>query len=389
MDNEKNIITHPETIYSDLSDNDLRSMYDESVWFCLDEGQRHDLLQETANREAIANGNSYSCEVVFANLDHQTAGSQCGNTIFLNREMFVNDKISVEYDGKTISYSLFDSNFQCYNTLLHESRHVYQESIINGVTKADSTTKEMFEANDFTVSNVNGEKGSQYLLGEIDYSLYMLQPTESDAFQFAESKTNMLVNELNAQYGEKASNATYMDKMTRESYAVKLEQYRDLYNNQNVDKEVANVLMNKYHNLDIPVDKNIETIVHREMVLSQEVIDNENKMMEVSQMEGNKWADMHVSRETYDNTLRDSVNAYYDHAMNDPSISQEQAISETNQVSEGYLSAMEAFDAAQAEASLESTSVDSGSLDTSASFGTDSGISDGMDGGCDGGVGVE
>lgn len=389
MPKTNDTVTHPETIYSDLSDSELHALYDEGAWFNLNEGERHDLLQETVNREAIANGNTYSCDVVFANLDHQTAGSQCGNTVYLNREMFANDKISIEYDGKTITYNLFDSNFQAYETALHEHQHVFQEAIANGIVEADADTKALFEANGFDVTDVNGERGSQYLLGEIDFSMYMLNPTEADAFKVSQEKTNTLLSELNSQYGEKASNATYAEKMTKEAYEVKLEQYRALYNNQNVDKEVANVLMNKYHNLDIPVDKNIETIVHREMVLSQEVIDNENKMMEVSQMEGNKWADMHVSRETYDNTLRDSVNAYYEHAMNDPSISQEQAISETSQVSEGYLSAMDAFDAAQAESSSESTSVDSGILDSGTSFGADSGISGGMDVGCDGGIGVE
>lgn len=383
-------ITHPETMYSDLSDSALRSMYDEGVWFNLNEAQRHDLLQETVNREAIANGNKYSCEVVFENMDNQTAGAQVGNTIFMNREMFVNDKMSVEYNGKTITYNMFDSNFQAYETVMHEHQHVLQDAIANGTVEADAETKALFEANGFTVSDVNGERGSQYLLGEVDFSMYMLNPTEADAFKVSQEKTNTLIAELNSQYGEKASNATYADRMTRESYAVKLEQYKELYNNPNVDKEVANVLMNKYHNMDLPVDKTIETIVHREMVLSQEVMDNENKMMEVSKMEGNKWADMHVSRETYDNTLRSGVNAYYEHAMNDPSVSHTQAISETAQVSEGYLNAMDAFDAAQAEASNNEAAVDTESgMDAGVSSDVDSGVSGGADGGCDNDMGIE
>ncbi len=389
MDNNSNTITHPETIYSHLSDSSLHSMYDESVWFGLNEGQRHDLLQETVNREAIANGNKYACEVVFTDLDCRTSGEQCGNTIYLNREMFVDDKISVEYDGKTITYSLFDSNFQAYETIMHEHQHVLQDAIATGTVEADAETKALFESNCFTTSDINGEKGSQYLLGEVDFSMYMLNPTEANAYRVSQEKTATLVSELNSQYGEKASNATYTDKMTREAYEVKLEQYKELYNNPNVEKEVANVLMNAHHNTNIPVDKNIETIVHREMVLSQQTIDNEYKMMEVSQMEGNKWADMHVSRETYDATLHSTVNSFYEHSMNDPSVSQEQAISETSQVSEGYLNAMDAFDAAQAEAVNTSVSVDTGCVDSSASADVDSGVSGGVDGGCDSGMGVE
>lgn len=227
------------------------------------------------------------------------------------------------------------------------------------------------------------------MLGEVDFSMYMLNPTEANAYRVSQEKTTTLVSELNSQYGEKASNATYTDKMTREAYEVKLEQYKELYNNPNVEKEVAKVLMNAHHNTNIPVDKNIETIVHREMVLSQQKIDNEYKMMEVSQVEDNKWADMHVSRETYDATLRSTVNSFYEHSMNDPSVSYEQAISETSQVSEGYLNAMDAFDAAQAEAVNTSASVDTGCVDSSASADVDSGVSGGVDGGCDGGMGVE
>lgn len=388
MDKYADSVTHPETIYSRLSNSELHSMYDESVWFGLNEAQRHDLLQETVNREAIANGSKYSCEIVFADMDSQTAGSQCGNTITLNREMFVNDRMSIEYGGKTITYSLPDSNFQAYETVMHEHQHVLQDAIANGTVEADAETKALFEANGFTVSDINGEKGSQYLLGEIDFSMYMLNPTEADAFRTSQAKTAALLSELNSQHGEKASNAAYADKMTRESYEAKLGQYRELYNNPNIDKEVANVLMNAYHNTNIPVDKNIEAIVHREMVLSQQAIDNENKMMEVSQMEGNKWADMHVSREVYDSTLRSSVNAYYEHAMNDPSVSQEQAISETSQVSENYLSAMEAFDAAQAEAAVDTGEIDS-EAGPEASDGIDGGCDDGMDGGCDDGMDIE
>ena len=51
-------ITQPQTMYSSLSDSDLYAMYRHDSWATLDESQRHDLLQETVNREAIADGMS-------------------------------------------------------------------------------------------------------------------------------------------------------------------------------------------------------------------------------------------------------------------------------------------------------------------------------------------
>lgn len=52
-----------------------------------------------------------------------------------------------------------------------------------------------------------------------------------------------------------------------------------------------------------------------------------------------------VSLEEYNQSLRDAVNAYYVHAMSNPSMSKEEAISSTAQMSEQYLSAVEDFQA--------------------------------------------
>ena len=100
--------------------------------------------------------------------------------------------------------------------------------------------------------------------------------------------------------------------------------------------------------------------------------------------------DMHVSRETYDATLRNTVNAYYQHEMNNPSVSNEDAISQTAQVAENYHNAMAEFDVAQSvsseEGALASNSVSTGE---SYSDGVDSGVdTGGIDGGADGGVGM-
>ena len=54
-----------------------------------------------------------------------------------------------------------------------------------------------------------------------------------------------------------------------------------------------------------------------------------------------------VSLEEYNATLRDSVNAYYEHAMNDPTMSKEEAIKSTAEMSEKYIDAVQEFQESQ------------------------------------------
>lgn len=58
-----------------------------------------------------------------------------------------------------------------------------------------------------------------------------------------------------------------------------------------------------------------------------------------------------VTLEEYDDSLHNTVNAYYQHAMNDPSMTQEEAIASTAEVAENYLNAVDEF---QAETEMES-----------------------------------
>ena len=83
-----------------------------------------------------------------------------------------------------------------------------------------------------------------------------------------------------------------------------------------------------------------------------------------------------VTLEEYNQSLRDTVNAYYEHAMQDPSMTEEDAIQSTAEMSEKYLDAVEEF---QQEQDMQNeTEVDSGIED---SEGIDNGgiDDDGMD----------
>lgn len=119
-----------------------------------------------------------------------------------------------------------------------------------------------------------------------------------------------------------------------------------------------------------------------------------------------------VSLEEYNQSLRDSVNAYYTHAMNDPSMSKEDVLKSTDEMAEKYIEAVEEFrevqneqiqnftvenntEAVQATAEVETgnvigTGLDNGEEnDICEGTGEESSAdNDGLDGGegCDGGM---
>lgn len=65
-----------------------------------------------------------------------------------------------------------------------------------------------------------------------------------------------------------------------------------------------------------------------------------------------------VSLEEYNQTLRDSVNAYYTHAMNDPNMSNEDALKSTGEMAEQYLDAVQEFQETQEMGNIETTNED-------------------------------
>ena len=54
-----------------------------------------------------------------------------------------------------------------------------------------------------------------------------------------------------------------------------------------------------------------------------------------------------VTLDEYNQTLRDAVNSYYTHAIDDPSMSQEDTLNSTGEMAERYLGAVEEFQNAQ------------------------------------------
>ena len=65
-----------------------------------------------------------------------------------------------------------------------------------------------------------------------------------------------------------------------------------------------------------------------------------------------------VFLEEYNQTLRDSVNAYYTYAMNDPNMSDEDALKSTGEMAEQYLDAVQEFQETQEMGNIETTNED-------------------------------
>ena len=99
----------------------------------------------------------------------------------------------------------------------------------------------------------------------------------------------------------------------------------------------------------------------------------------------------HVTLEEFDATFKASINSYYEHAKNDPSMTHEEVMSTTAQMSESYLEEREAFIASQeqnmnqTETTNEIANDNTGVTETTESIDND--VDGGIDdGGMDGGI---
>lgn len=346
---------HP-TRYGNLSNDQLYSMFRESTYSKLGENEKLDLLQETVNRNAMEKGMISVPEVRFADLPANESGNAANGVINVNREMAVNGTQPFEYNGQVIQHVVSDYNVQSLNTVIHENIHCLQNQIIDGTITSDDAGKTAeYQANSFTSSAVlqdgKYQLGSQYLTGETanGYFCYYFQATERDAFLGAEEKTALILNGLTKKYGTEPSFEAYSRSVETTGYHATEQEAIARFQNLNFERDLNQTLQNQYFGTNVPVEKNTEAAVKAEMVatykgLQQQITQNNNSTKEDKKMSFNPNS---VSLDEYNATLRGSVNAYYVHAMNDPTISREDAIKFTAEMSEKYLDAVEEFQESQ------------------------------------------
>lgn len=386
---------HP-TRYGNLSNDQLYAMFRESTYSKLGESEKLELLQETVNRDALEKGEVGAPEVRFADLPANESGNAANGVINVNRDMAVNGMQSFEYNGQTIQHLISDYNVQSLNTVLHENTHCFQDQIIDGtITIEDAQKTAEYQANSFTSSAVlqNGryQLGSQYLTGETanGYYCYYFQSTERDAFLGAEERTAAILSGLTEKYGTEPSFEAYAKSVESTGYHATEREAIERFQNPNFVRDLNQTLQNQYFGTNVPVDKNTEAAVKAEMVATYKSLQPQiTQANNLSAKEDTKMSfdpNKPVSLEEYNATLRDSVNAYYEHAMNDPTMSKEGAIKSTAEMSEKYFDAVQEFQESQGmQTTAGDTAVDSGvseggiSADDSSGVDND-GVYDGMD----------
>lgn len=387
---------HP-TIYENLSNTELISLYRESSWSTMDENSRQQLLQETVNRSAAAKGELGACEVRFADLDSSLLGQQSGNVINVNRTVFAQDLYIHNYNGHIIEEKAVDSNMRALETVLHEDIHAWQDQCMNGTIQCmDEHLLSEYNSNNFTSSFVpdgTGGKqlGSHYLNGitqTTGYYMYYFQSTERDAHLYSEQRAMQAAKCLQQMYGSDKSLLTYQKNVLLNGYQATYQKGQAIFGNNNFDKEINQVLSNQYYGTDIAVDQKIQITVQKEMIESyQAQIQSSLENKEGLAIDKNYTP---VTIEDYDRSMRASVNAFYEHAMNDPSMSREEVIAETGQMAENYLNVMSGLQEAHENGEImsendiaigtEEGTVDEVTASVDDSVGADGGVED------DGGV---
>ena len=361
---------HP-TRYGNLSNDQLYAMFRESTYSKLGESEKLELLQETVNRDALEKGEVGAPEVRFADLPANESGNAANGVINVNRDMAVNGMQSFEYNGQTIQHSISDYNVQSLNTVLHENTHCFQDQIIDGtITIEDAQKTAEYQANSFTSSAVlqdgRYQLGSQYLIGETanGYYCYYFQSTERDAFLGAEERTAAILRGLTEKYGTEPSFEAYAKSVESTGYHATEREAIERFQNPNFVRDLNQTLQNQYFGTNGPVDKNTEAAVKAEMVATYKSLQQQiTQANNLSAKEDTKMpfdSNKPVSLEEYNATLRDSVNAYYEHAMNDPTMSKEEAIKSTAEMSEKYIDAVQEFQESQGMQTTAGVSMNEG-----------------------------
>lgn len=328
------------TRYTRLSDEQLYSMYRETAYSQLKEEEKLELIQETVNRDAMERGEIGSPEVRFIDLPVNESGNSIDGVININRDMAVYGVQNYEYKGHVIHHNIDDYNIQTLNTAIHENIHCFQAQIIDGTIDTDDMKmRSEYQANDFTCSPVtlygSTQLGCQYLVGEspMGYYMYYFQPTEMDAYLGAEQKTGEILNQLTEKYGKEFSFEQYTKSVETTGFQIREQEAIKLFNNPNFKMDLSQVLQNQYFGTDKSVDPRTETMVKAEMIVSYNNLEQDFSMNKEEHIMS--FDPTPVSLEEYNQSLRDPVN--------DNTISEDEAVNETAQMSENYLMAVENF----------------------------------------------
>ncbi|BFK63008.1 hypothetical protein I260019D6_23170 [Dorea longicatena] len=369
----------------------LYSNFSYNKWNQLDIDTKWKYLQELENYFAAEQGRPAVKVLMVPSKDidgYYGEYSSDENAIYINRDLVEYGTLLGPVDKN--HPTMLDANMQLFDTIAHEGYHAYQNYAIEhpGFHKDVKQVKE-WAINDENVKIF--DEGDEYLV----------QPQERDAWKYGSEKTREAFDEIEKYYGAEPGRAMYEKSVEDNSYENALER---LWNNNpdglnQMYKEMMDAYEERYRennstvNLDsITVDeydaisreavnryyehlKNNPSLSNEDVMRmtgemsekyfsaveeyknavqqkekSEDRVEKENRTEKYeAQNQENRsiFNSDRVSVEEYDKTLRDQVNKYYEHLKNDPSLSNEDVMRMTEEMSEKYLTAVEEYRNAQ------------------------------------------
>ena len=281
----------------------LYSNFSYNKWNQLDIDTKWKYLQELENYFAAEQGRPAVKVLMVPSKDidgYYGEYSSDENAIYINRDLVEYGTLLGPVDKN--HPAMLDANMQLFDTIAHEGYHAYQNYAIEhpGFHKDVKQVKE-WAINDENVKIF--DEGDEYLV----------QPQERDAWKYGSEKTREAFDEIEKYYGAEPGRAMYEKSVEDNSYENALER---LWNNNpdglnQMYKEMMDAYEERYRENNSTV--NLDSITVDE----------------------------------YDAISREAVNRYYEHLKNDPSLSNEDVMRMTEEMSEKYLTAVEEYRNAQ------------------------------------------
>ena len=215
------------------------------------------------------------------------------NVIYINRDLVEYGTLIGPVDEQ--HPERLDANMQLFDTVAHEGYHAYQ----NYAIKHPGFHGDEKQVAEWAINDVKFfEEGDEY----------WVQPQERDAWKYGSEKTKEAFDEIEKYYGAEPGRKSYEKTVADSSY----------------DKALKRLQVKNPDGLNQ---------MYREMQAAYEEQYQKNSTFN---------PDL-VTLEQYDKTLRDQVNRYYEHLKNNPSLSREDVMRMTSEMSEKYLASVEEY----------------------------------------------
>ena len=276
---------------------ELYSNFSYNKWNQLDTDTKWKYLQELENHFAAEQGRPAAKVLLVPSKDIDGCYGEYlsdENVIYINRDLVEYGTLLGPVDKN--HPAMLHANMELFDTIAHEGYHAYQ----NYAIEHPGFHKDVKQVKEWTI---NDEK----IFDEGDE--YLVQPQERDAWKYGSEKTREAFDEIEKYCGTEPGRAMYEKSVEDNSYENALER---LWNNNpdglnQMYKEMMDAYEERYRQNNSTVNLDPITV------------------------------------DEYDAISREAVNRYYEHLKNNPSLSNEDVMRMTGEMSEKYFSAVEEY----------------------------------------------